>query len=70
MTHKPLREVRKKRRFTQQQLAQMSGVDQAYISRLERGEYSNPTIDTVRKLEGALRLRPGTLVFGSEAVAS
>ncbi|HYF34280.1 MAG TPA: helix-turn-helix transcriptional regulator [Prosthecobacter sp.] len=59
-----LREARERRRWTQEQLEAASGVDQGVISRLERGESVNPTFETVRKLEAALRLRRGTLVFG------
>lgn len=64
-----LRDARTKRGLTQTQLEAASGIDQTVISRIERGENPNPTIDTVRKLEDALRLRRGTLVFGHEAEA-
>lgn len=59
-----LRGARDRRGWTQEQLEAASGVDQGVISRLERGESVNPTFDTVRKLEAALKLRRGTLVFG------
>lgn len=62
-----LREARDRRKWTQEQLEDASGVDQGVISRLERGTSANPTFDTVRKLEEALRLRPGTLIFGHSA---
>ncbi len=41
-------------------LAQLSGIDQAYLLRLERGEQTNPSRDLVIRLGLAL-------VFGSEA---
>lgn len=65
-----LKEARAKRSVTQEQLSQASGVDQSVISRIERGENSNPSHDTITKLETALSLKRGTLVFGREAIAS
>jgi transcriptional regulator with XRE-family HTH domain len=46
------------------ELATRSGVNKSTISRIEAGEITNPSNDTVAKLELALRLRRGTLVFG------
>lgn len=67
-----LRDARRKKNWTQEQLEAASGVDQTVISRLEREPNANPTYETVRRLEDALKLRPGTLVFGQvmEARAS
>lgn len=65
-----LKEARTKRGFTQEQLSAAAGVDQSVISRIERGENANPSHETVTKLEAALGLRRGTLVFGREALAS
>lgn len=68
-----LRGARERRRWTQEQLEAASDVPQSVISRLERGESVNPTNETVAKLEAALKLRRGTLVFGdqvTEAAAS
>jgi transcriptional regulator with XRE-family HTH domain len=62
-----LRGAREQRGWTQEQLEAASGVDQGVISRLERGESVNPTFETVRKLETALKLKRGTLVFGEQA---
>jgi transcriptional regulator with XRE-family HTH domain len=59
-----LREARELRGWTQEQLEAASGVDQAHISKLERREVLNPSNDTAAKLEAALRVRRGTLVFG------
>lgn len=57
-------EARRKRDWDQKTLARESGVDQSVISRIETGATSNPTNDTVKKLEEALGVRRGTLVFG------
>lgn len=59
-----LREARKKRAWTPEQLAEHSGVHRATIYRIESGFITNPSNDTVKALEEALRVRRGTLVFG------
>lgn len=46
-------DLRKARRWTQQQLARKSGVQQSEISRIERGE-GNPTLATLCALTAAL----------------
>lgn len=51
-------------------LAEKSGVHRATVYRLKNGESTNPSSDTVQRLELALRLRRGTLVFGALAKAS
>ena len=62
-----MREARKRRGWTQERLEAASGVEQGVISRLERGANVNPTYETIAKLETALKLRRGALVFGSQA---
>ena len=59
-----LRAARDWRGWSQERLEELSGVAQATISKIERGDVSNPSNDTVAKLELALRLKRGTLVFG------
>lgn len=59
-----LRAAREWRGWTQEQLESLSGVAQTTISKIERGDVLNPSNDTVAKLEVALKLRRGTLVFG------
>lgn len=61
-----LREARERRGFTQVELADLAGVDQTTISRIEAGIRSNPSNATVARLEEALRLKRGTLVFGEQ----
>lgn len=65
--HTTLRAAREAKGWTQEQLEAASDVEQGVISRLERGASTNPKIDTVRKLEAALGIDPGTLVFGNSA---
>lgn len=61
-----LKTARERRDWNQKTLAQESDVDQATISRIESGETTNPSNDTVAKLEAALKLKRGTLVFGEQ----
>lgn len=65
-----LKAARKRRRMDQVTLAERSGVNQSTVSRLERGAIRKPSSDTIANLERALRLRPGTLMFGSGEAAS
>ena len=44
---------RRERNLTQKQLAELSGIDQAEISRIERGQ-ANPTAATLSALTRAL----------------
>jgi DNA-binding XRE family transcriptional regulator len=45
-----IRDARKKSGFTQKEFAARMGVSQQVISRLEKGEVDNPTIDTLCKI--------------------
>ena len=49
-----LKRLRSKSGKTKYKLAQYSGLDEAYVSRLESGERQNPSRDTVMKLGLAL----------------
>lgn len=62
--HMTLRGARDLRNWSQEQLEAASGIAQATISKIERGEVLNPSNDTVKNLEVALRVPRGTLVFG------
>jgi DNA-binding XRE family transcriptional regulator len=55
-----VRELRKERHLTQKQLAAASGIDQAEISRIERGQ-TNPTTSTLAALLGPLGARLGVV---------
>lgn len=66
-----LREARKRRGLSQEQLAVASGVRQTNISAIERGAIQDPNSSTVMKLAEALRMDPRALRFGAhEAMAS
>lgn len=64
-----LKTARDRRKWDQKTLARRSGVNQSTISRLESGEVTNPSLDTVEKLELALRLRRGSLSFSTHTEA-
>lgn len=59
-----LKTARDKRGWTMDELAERSKVSKATISRIEAGDVTNPSNDTVANLESALSLKRGTLVFG------
>lgn len=58
-----LREARQAAGLSQDQLAAKSGLTQGAISQLELGLISNPGIDTVTRLAGALGIDAWTLKF-------
>ena len=56
-----LRETRKKRGVSQERLALDSGMDRAYLSRLERG-ITQPTLETIFRLSKVLSISPSVIV--------
>ena len=50
-----LREIRTKKRISQEDLALKAGVDRSYMGRLERGEL-NPTLTKICQLSEALEI--------------
>lgn len=64
-----LRAARDSKGWSLEELAAKSGVHKSTISRLERGETA-PMHGTAARIEKALGLKPGTLVFGLEAVSA
>ena len=56
-----IRERRTAKGLTQVQLAQVAGVDQTTISDLERGENTNPSWETVKRISDALGVTPEEL---------
>ena len=51
-----IRHTRLKKRITQKQLADLIGVSQAYISKIESNEFVNVTIIEIIKLSKALSI--------------
>ena len=60
-----LREIRKERGISQEQLAFDSDLDRTYVSLIERGSQS-PTIRSVVKLANVLGVRPSEIVLKME----
>jgi transcriptional regulator with XRE-family HTH domain len=60
-----LRAARKKREWTQEDLAERSGVHAGEISRMEAGK-RDPQVSTVERLAAALEIPPGQLLESSE----
>ena len=56
-----LREWRRKRTLTQQQLADKAGLARATLSNIERGQ-DEPHTSTIRRLADALHVRPEQLM--------
>jgi len=49
-----LKELRAERKISLSELSKLTGIDQGYLSRLERGEKSNPSAEVLSKLADAL----------------
>ena len=61
-----LKHARLRKVWTQEDLAQESGLPVVTISRIENGHSRNTRQSTVRKLAGALGVEPAWLMFGGE----
>ncbi|MGJ5681538.1 helix-turn-helix domain-containing protein [Staphylococcus equorum] len=60
-----LKQERKNKNITQEELAFYCDLDRTYISLLERGK-RNPTIGAVFKIARVLELKPSSLIFKIE----
>jgi transcriptional regulator with XRE-family HTH domain len=56
-----IRDWRTKRKLTQRQLAELSGVSREYIARIELGQH-DPTLSTIEKLAAALGVKVSKLL--------
>lgn len=63
-----LANIRRLRKLTQKQLADIAGIDQATISKIERGGY-NYTADMIQRLSEALQVEQAELFGLSELQA-
>jgi transcriptional regulator with XRE-family HTH domain len=59
---KKLRELRRKKKLTQEELAQASGLDYKYIQRLEGKKPSSPTLNSLEKLAKAFNISMPSLL--------
>jgi transcriptional regulator with XRE-family HTH domain len=62
-----LREIRKERGISQEQLALDCGLDRTYVSLIERGTQS-PTIRSVLKLATVLNVKPSEIILRMEGL--
>lgn len=56
-----LKQLRKRRKMSQEQLAEKAGVSRSYLARVETAR-QDPTLSTIEKLAKALRVRPARLL--------
>ncbi|MFZ5965640.1 MAG: helix-turn-helix domain-containing protein [Bacillota bacterium] len=61
---KKIRELRKEKGYTSQDLAVRSNLSKSYIEELERGDKKNPSFSTVEKLADALNVLVDDLRIG------
>jgi transcriptional regulator with XRE-family HTH domain len=60
-----MRIAREEQGITLEELEQMTGISQPYLSQLERGKKEKPTLDAINKIAAALRLPPVYFVLNS-----
>jgi HTH-type transcriptional regulator, competence development regulator len=58
-----LRDLRKRCRMTQQQLADAVGIDFTYLSKIENDRVDPPSQETIRKLASALEVNADDLIL-------
>jgi transcriptional regulator with XRE-family HTH domain len=61
---KRIKSARKKKKFTQERLAEITGLSNNYISNIERGS-SIPSIDTLIKICNSLNVTPDFVLLDS-----
>jgi len=59
---KHLKDLRGKKKITQQKLAELADLEYKYIQRLESKKPSSPTLNTLEKLAKAFSLSPAELL--------
>ncbi|WP_347240197.1 helix-turn-helix transcriptional regulator [Thermus sp.] len=60
-----LASFRRARNFTQEDLAELAGLDRSYVSQLERG-LANPSLEVLLRIAQALEIDVCALVCGEE----
>lgn len=66
---KVMQELRGSKKLSQVDLAKKSGIVRDYISKLERGEKPNPTINTLFKLAKGFDISAAELINKIEAIS-
>lgn len=62
MLAQTIKELRKKRKISQEELAKQAGITYSTLIKIESGANDNPTIKTMRKIADALRVTLDDLV--------
>ena len=60
-----LKELRVEKNFSQERLAEESGLDRSYISLLERGK-AQPTLETLFRIALVLKINASTIISNIE----
>lgn len=58
-----IKDIRKRKGLSQQELATQSGISQTYLSQIEKGDRQSPTIEVLHKISEALKLPYPVLEF-------
>lgn len=64
---KNIRIYRKKRNYTQEKLAELSGIDYKYLQRLEGKNPPNIKVETIARLSKVLNISPDKLLQTKES---
>lgn len=56
-----IKEIRKKKKLTQVEVAEKAGIHVNYFARLERGEV-NPSVEIVQNIAKALKVKSGDIL--------
>lgn len=65
-----VRKIRLQKGLTQNDVARLSGKSANYICRVERGEFANPTFETVEMIARALEVSTSDLLYSHELGAT
>ncbi len=65
MLAKTIKELRKKHKISQEQLAQKAGITYSTLIKIESGANDNPTIKTMKRIADALEVSLDELVGGN-----
>lgn len=57
-----LKRIRKKQKITQRELSELTGISFSMISKLESGEQTNPSLETITKIADVLEVQPFELL--------
>lgn len=62
MDGKKIRDLRLKRGLSLTELSRLSGVSKSYLSFIERGKQTNPSLEVIEKISKALKIDLQTLI--------